>query len=446
MAYLRFAPSPTGLLHVGNVRTALINWLYAKSLGGSFLLRIDNTDRERSKEEYTQGIKQELTWLGITWDEYAEQIDRVGRYSEIVQQLTEAGRLYPCFETQEELEVKRKLQLGRGQPPIYDRAALNLTQEQIEQYKAEGKKPHWRFKLADSTISWEDQVRGTITFEGKHLSDPILIRECGTPTYMLPSVIDDMDMHITHIVRGEDHISNTAIQLQLFEALEAKMPQFAHLSLIKSKEDKISKRKGGFDIESLRTEEGIDAMAINSLLAKIGSSDPIELRNTMEELIAEFDISKFSKAQANYDLEELKRLNSKRIHQLSYEDVKPQLAALGLQDVDEAFWLAVRPNIMTMHEISTWWECCCTDISPEIAEEDKAFLTQAATLLPAAENWNDNTYQEWTALLKEQTGRKGKQLFMPLRKALTGQEHGPELKVVLQLLGYDKAYARLYKA
>jgi glutamyl-tRNA synthetase len=437
--FTRFAPSPTGYLHVGNVRTALINWLYTRSQGGTFMLRLDDTDKERSKEEYAEGIKRDLAWLGLTYDKTARQSDRFDRYNEVIKELMASGRMYTCYETQEELEIKRKMLLGRGLPPIYDRAALKLTDAQKKAFEAEGRKPHLRFKLSDTPIEWNDQVRGAISFDAKHLSDPILIRECGTPTYMLPSAVDDADMGITHIVRGEDHITNTAIQIQIFEALGATPPSFAHLSLIKSKEDKISKRKGGFDIATMR-EEGIDPMAINSFLAKLGTSDPIELKESLDVLVSEFDINRFSRAQAIYEKEDLVRLNTKLLHNLPFNQVESRIQALGLQGVDAGFWEAVRMNLGSLEEIKEWWHICKEPITPEI--EDASFTEQAAGLLPGGD-WNQETWGVWVNDVKTATGRKGKQLFMPLRKALTARESGPELHHILPLIGRERAVKRL---
>jgi glutamyl-tRNA synthetase len=435
----RFAPSPTGLLHVGNLRTALINYLFAKKCGGTFMLRMDDTDRVRSKEEYADAIKEDLNLAGLHWDIYANQASRLARYEEIKQLLLAQGRLYPCFESQEELEIKRKFQLTRGAAPIYDRAALKLTAEQKAKYESEGKKPHFRFKLNDETIKWNDLVRGDISFEGKHLSDPILIREDGTMTYILSSVVDDIDFKITHIIRGEDHISNTAIQIQIFNCLDAVPPIFAHLSMIKTKDAEISKRTGGFDIKSLR-EEGIEAMAINSLFAKIGTSDAIEPKTTLAELVAEFDIKKFGKAPASYDKEDLTRLNRKLISIMPYQIAKPRLTNVGLLDIDEGFWISVRSNITTISEIKEWWEICKAPLTPII--EDEELLELAGSCFPNGELTGDS-WSEWINAIQKITNKKGKQLFMPLRKAITARERGPELKKLLPLIGREKILLRL---
>lgn len=432
----RFAPSPTGLLHIGNVRTALVCYLLSKSQGGEFMLRLDDTDTERSKAEYAEQIQKDLRWLGLDWDQFARQSERMDRYEEVKRELIKAGRMYPCYETQEELEIKRKMLLGRGLPPVYDRAALKLTEEEKAAFEAKGRKPHWRFKLDETaTIEWDDLVKGHTKFEAKNMSDPVIIRENGAPTYMLPSTVDDIDFEISHVVRGEDHVSNTAIQIQIFEALGAKIPVFAHTSLLKSKEGKLSKRVGGFDIGALR-DEGVQPMAITSLLARLGTSDPVELRENVDELVKHFDIKRFTKTAANYDVEDVRRLNTKLIHSMSFEEVKNKLPS----GVDEQFWLSVRPNITSLEDVREWWNICREQLNPEI--EDADFTAEASTLLPDGE-WNQETWNQWIEAVKAKTGRKGKQLFMPLRKALTAREHGPELQYILPLIGREKAEARL---
>lgn len=441
---VRFAPSPTGYVHAGNIRAAIVTWLLGKKNNGHFLLRIDDTDLERSKKEYEENIEDSLIWLGMPWQEKARQSDRFGRYNELIEKLKADGRLYACYETADELALKRKTQLSRGLPPLYDRAALKLTDEQKETLKAEGRRPHWRFKMEHKAIEWNDIVRGAVRFEGKDVSDPVLIREDGTPLYHLCSVIDDIDYEMTHIVRGEDHVSNTAMHIQMFEALGAKAPQFAHLPMISDIEGgKLSKRLGSLSLKDLRENEGLEPMAICSLLARLGSSDPIEPFMSMQQLVESFDISKFSKGAPKFDMEELLRLNAKIVHQLSYDDVKVRLAHMGLQDMTEAFWLAVRPNLTKLADVQEWWQVANGPVEPVIA--DAAFAETAATLLPP-EPWNANTWKEWTEAVKAQTGRKGKDLFMPLRQAITGMEHGPELGVLLPLIGAEKTRKRLKKA
>ncbi len=438
---VRFAPSPTGMLHVGNARTALMTWLFARSQGGHFLLRIDDTDTERSKTEYEDAIMESLTWLGLDWDEKANQKDRTALYEKKIAQLKADGWLYPCYETPEELGLKRKSQLSRGKPPIYDRAALEMSEDDIAKYEAEGRKPHWRFKLKHTPITWNDHIRGEVAFNGGDLSDPVVLRENGTPLYHLCSVIDDIDFGITHVVRGEDHVSNTATHVQMFEALGAKPPEFAHNALISDKDGgKLSKRLGSLSIIDLRDEEGLEAMAISSLMARLGTSDPIEAFDTIQPLIDSFDFSKFSRGTPKFDPDEILRLNAKLLHETPFAAVKDKLSSLDLDEVDEEFWLAVRPNLERLRDIKDWWQVANGPV--EITIEDPEFIEQAAALLPPAP-WSENTWGEWTKAVKENTGRKGKELFMPLRQALTGMSHGPELNQLLLLIGPEKTKERL---
>lgn len=435
----RFAPSPTGYLHVGNARTALLCFLYARKTGGKFLLRIDDTDNERSNEKYVDAIKQDLQWLEIKWDELFRQSERLKNYAKAAQKLKEQGRVYACYETEQELEIKRKMLLSRGLPPIYDREGLELTREQIAGYENQGRKPHYRFKLEEGGIEWNDKIKGLVHFEAKNLSDPIIIRENGVYTYMLPSVIDDIDYKVTNIMRGEDHVTNTAIQIQMFQALGGKIPDFAHNALIKTREGKLSKRKGDSSIRDLR-ESGIEPMAINSFLAKVGTSDPVEIRTELAELVREFDIHKFGKAQTIYDIDELIRLNSKLLHILPFAKVANHLRERGQDNIDEEFWLAIRPNIETLNEVKTWWNICKEKLKPVI--EDGEYLKQAAEFLPEGK-WDAETWNKWMENVKIKTGRKGKDLFMPIRKAITAMDHGPELKFLLPLIGREKVLARL---
>lgn len=438
---VRFAPSPTGMLHVGNVRTALITWLFARKHGGHYLLRIDDTDLERSKKEYEDGIRESLIWLGLDWDEEAWQSKRLDRYAVVIEQLKKGGRLYACYETPDELGLKRKALLSQGQPPVYDRAALKLTDEQKQKFEAEGRKPHWRFLLKAEPIKWNDLVRGDVEFDGAGLSDPVLIREDGTPLYHLCSVIDDMDFGITHIVRGEDHVTNTASHIQMFEALGFTPPQFAHLALLSDPEGgKLSKRMGSISVVDLRDTEGLEAMAIPSLMARLGTSDPIEPYTSYEPLIKSFDFSKFSRATPKFDTDELERLNAKIIHSMPYAQVKDRLAAIGLGDLDENFWNSVRANLNLFRDIKDWWQVAKGPVTPII--EDAGFAEQAASLMPP-EPWTQETWKVWTDQIKAETGRKGKELFMPLRQALTGMDHGPELRDLLPLIGAEKAKERL---
>ena len=440
---VRFAPSPTGFLHVGNARTALVTWLFARKEGGHFLLRIDDTDRQRSKAEYETAIMDSLEWMGLTWDEKSNQKDRMSRYEDVIETLKTEGRLYPCYETPEELGLKRKTQLSRGLPPTYDRAALKLTDEQKAAYEAEGRTPHWRFKLEHKPIEWTDLIRGPVSFKGEDMSDPVVIREDGRPLYHLCSVIDDVDFDITHVVRGEDHVSNTACHVQMFEAISGTRPDFAHLPLISDAEGgKLSKRLGSLSVKDIRDEDRLEPMALASLMARLGTSEPIEPFADIKPLVESFDFSKFSRGTPKFDPDELLRLNAKILHDTPFDHVNVRLAQMGLEDLDEAFWLAVRPNLERLDDIRDWWRVANGPVEPVI--EDADYAQEAATLLPPAP-WDENTFNQWINNIKEKTGRKGKNLFMPIRQALTGMDHGPELPVLLPLLGPEKVKSRLLR-
>lgn len=432
---VRFAPSPTGYLHVGNVRTALVNWLFARATGGEFLLRLDDTDAERSKLEFETAIREDMLWLGLSWDHEARQTDRLENYRAAAETLKAAGRLYPCYETAEELEIKRKMAASRGKPPIYDRSSLKLTDAEKQAFEKQGRKPHWRFLLREEDIKWDDLIRGDTKFHGSHLTDPVLIREDGVPLYTFASVVDDGELNITHIIRGEDHVSNTAVQVQIFEALGFALPKFGHLALIKTKDGELSKRLGSGSIRDLRGS-GFEAMAITSLLARIGTSDPVEAFMSLPELAASFDLNKFGRAPATYDMEELQRLNGKIVGGLEFAAVRDRLPA----GADAAFWNSVRYNLHSVGEAKDWWELLHAAVTPVVS--DPAYTAQAAALLPP-EPWNADTWPAWTNAVKTATGRKGKELFMPLRLALTGREDGPELKTLLPLIGREKAEKRL---
>ena len=437
---VRFAPSPTGRLHVGNARVALINWLFAKSAGGRFILRIDDTDIERSKKEHEEAIEADLTWLGLVWDSKANQSDRFAQYEAAAAKLKQDGRLYACYETSEELDYKRKRQMARGAPPVYDRAALTLSDADKAKLESEGRKPHWRFKLDETAeVAWHDLVRGPCHYHASHLSDPVLIREDGTPLYTLPSVVDDAEMNVTHVIRGEDHVTNTAAQIQIFNALDAPPPGFAHLPLLTGADGSgLSKRLGSLSLGELR-EQGLEAMALNSLLAGLGSSNTIGAVGDLDELLRTFDIGHFGRSTPKFDPEELTRLNARLLHDLPLSTVASRLAKLGIE-ADEPFWLAVRGNLELLSDAEDWWKICRQPLAPVI--EDAAFASQAAGLLPA-EPWTDETWKSWTQTVQAETGRKGKTLFHPLRLALTGRENGPELKTLLPLIGRARALARL---
>ncbi|WP_341787912.1 glutamate--tRNA ligase [Rickettsia endosymbiont of Cantharis rufa] len=441
----RFAPSPTGMLHVGNIRAALLNWLYAKKHSGQFILRFDDTDLERSKQEYKDAIEEDLKFLNINWDQAFNQLSRLNRYDEIRNLLLDKKRLYACYETPEELELKRKFQLSKGLPPIYDRASLNLTEEQTQKYIEQERRPHYRFLINHEPISWHDMIKGEVKYDGKALSDPIVIRESGSMTYILCSVIDDIDYDITHIIRGEDHVSNTAIQIQMFKALNAMPPTFGHLSLVINKDEKISKRVGGFEIATLRDTIGLEAMAIASFFSLLGSSAQILPYKNMDKLAAQFEISSFSKSPTIYQPEDLERLNHKLLISLSFEEVKERVKEIAAEYIDENFWLSVRPNLQKLRDVKDWWEICHQTPNVENLNLDEEYLKQAAELLPQGEI-TKGSWSIWTKEITNITGRKGKELFLPLRLALTGRESGPEIAGVLPLIDRKEIVKRLTSA
>ena len=434
---VRFAPSPTGLLHVGNIRTALVNWLFCRKLGGTFLLRLDDTDVGRSTEAFAEAIERDLSWLGLNWDEKARQSDRVDRYDEAREKLKSDGRLYACYETGQELELKRKVQLGQGKPPVYDRAGLALTDTQKAAFEAAGRKAHWRFKLdLPARVEWQDLVKGHQSFDLAALSDPVLIRENGSFLYTLPSVVDDIDFGITHIMRGEDHAANSAVQTQLFEALGGTVPEYAHFSLLTGAGGEgLSKRLGTASIQSYRDEDGLEAMSINSLLARLGSSDSIEPMTSLAPLVEGFDFAKYSRSSAKFDPRDLEILNAKILHQTDFSVVADRL-----DGVDEVLWAVGRGNITKLNDINELKLIVKGPLEPIIA--DPAFAAQAAELLPAAP-WDQTSWKIWTTAVKEATGAKGRALFMPLRQAITGMDHGPEMGLLLPLIDPEIVKARL---
>jgi glutamyl-tRNA synthetase len=437
---VRFAPSPTGRLHVGNIYIALHNWLFARKAGGEFLLRLDDTDRERSTEDFANGIKADLEWLGLSWNLFDRQSQRLSIYDEAAERLREGSRLYPCYESAEELGLKRKVQLSQGKPPIYDRAALKLTDADRAKLEAEGKRPHWRFKLEPRRIEWNDLVRGPQHIDETSQSDPVLVREDGSYLYTLPSVVDDIEFKITHVIRGNDHVTNTATQIQIFEALGAKAPTFAHLPLlVDAAGEGLSKRLGSLSIGEMR-EGGLEPMAIVAYLAKIGTGDSAVPARKLDELLAEHDLSKFGKSSPRFDPEELKHLNARLLHHLPFEAARSHLAALGLGDIDAAVWDVARANVEKVEDVAVWQSVVKGPVKPAIADAD--FAARAAELLPP-EPWNAETWSAWTNAVKNATGRKGKELFMPLRQALTASDHGPELKLLLPLIGRERALKRL---
>ena len=436
---VRFAPSPTGKIHVGNIRAALTNYLFARKTGGKFLLRLDDTDTDRSTEAFAQGIYADLAWLGLKHDLFAKQSERAAEHNAAAEKLRAAGRLYPCYETADELDRRRKRQLAQHKPPVYDRASLKLTAEQKAAFEAQGRKPHWRFLLSGKQVEFNDVIRGPVHIDTASLSDPVLIREDGRFLYTLPSVVDDIDFKITHIIRGEDHVTNTGVQVEIFEALGAAVPVFAHFSmLVGAGGEALSKRLGSLAIEGLR-EDGIEPQAINSLLAKLGTSDPVVVRATLEELVADFDLAKFSRAPAHFDPADLKTLNHKLLHGMSYDAVAGDLQKLGVGG-GALFWEAVRDNIELLKDARSWWQVVEGPLEPVI--EDATVAAAARELLPTG-SFTDATWGEWTAAVSAKTGAKGKALFRPLRLALTGQPHGPEMRKLLPLIGPERAAKRL---
>jgi glutamyl-tRNA synthetase len=438
----RFAPSPTGRLHVGNIRTALHNWMWARKAGGRFLLRLDDTDLARSTEEFADAIRTDLAWLGLMPDDIVRQSERFDLYERRFQELRAAGRVYPAYETAQELDLKRKILAGRGLPPIYDRAALKLSDEDRARLEAEGIAPHWRFKLDhDAMIEWDDLVRGAQHLDPKLQSDPVIRRADGSWLYMLPSVIDDIDMGVTHIVRGEDHVTNTGLQLQMFAALGAPAPAFAHEALLVGSEGKLSKRLGSLGCDTFR-EEGIEPLALAALLARIGTSDPVEPVADTAPLIESIDFARFGRAPARFDLDELKALNARTIHLMDYAIVAARLP----EGMDARIWQVVRPNISTISEAADWLPVIAGAIAaPAFEPDDKAYLAlaaEAATAMP----WGEAAWQTLTAALKERTGRKGRGLFLPLRQALTARDHGPDMAALLPLIGRERSIARLEAA
>ena len=430
----RFAPSPTGHLHVGNVRTALHNWMWAKKHGGNFLLRIDDTDLERSKEDYVDGIHADLRWLGLDWDGEERQSARFDLYERRFEELKAAGRVYACYETPDELELRRKVLLGRGLPPVYERKGPDAP-------VPEGRAPHWRFKLDhDTPIEWTDLVRGPQHFDPRLLSDPVIRRADGSWLYMLPSAIDDIDMGITHVVRGEDHVTNTATQLQMFAALGATPPQFAHEALLTGTEGKLSKRLGSLGMDAFR-ERGIEPMAIMALLARLGTSEPVEPVTSALPLIASIDFAHFGRAPARFDEEELAQVNAKILHHTDFAAVADRLPHGMTADA----WEAIRPNISTVADVVEWWGVISGEVTATILADDRDYVADAARAAEALD-WSTDPWHALTDALKLSSGRKGKALFLPLRQALTGHDHGPDMKALLPLIGRERAIARLKKA
>lgn len=434
MTVTRFAPSPTGYIHVGNLRTALFNYLIARKAGGQFVLRIDDTDPERSKEDYVDAIKQDLEWLGLTWDRIERQSQRLDRYVDAADRLRGMGRFYEAWETPTELDLKRKKQLNMGKPPVYDRAALALSEDEKAALREERGPGVWRFKLDHERIAWEDGILGEVSIDAASVSDPVLIRADGQFLYTLASVVDDMEMGITHVVRGNDHVTNTATQIQMIRALGGEPPEFAHHSLLTGPQgESLSKRLGTLALRDLR-ENGVEPEALLSLMARLGSSQPVELRMSLDEIAEGFELGQFGSAPTKFDVEDLYPLTARKLHALPFEAVADEVAALGVPaDRAELFWQVVRDNITTRHDIRDWWMLFRDGAAPLVSEEDRDFVAEALALL-GDPPYDAVTWGEWTSAVKEKTGRKGKGLFMPLRKAVTGRARGPEMADVMPLL------------
>ncbi len=434
MTTTRFAPSPTGYIHVGNLRTALMNYMIARKSGGSFILRLDDTDQERSKQEYIDGLMQDLDWLGLHWDRVEQQSKRMDRYAEAADQLRATGRFYECFESPVELDLKRKKQLNMHKPPVYDRSSLHLSAAEKDAMRAEGREGYWRFKLDLERIEWPDGILGDISIDAASVSDPVLIRADGQVLYTFASSVDDVDMGVTFIVRGADHVTNTATQIQIMKALGGTPPSFAHHSLLTGTEDeKLSKRLGALSLRDLRGA-GVEPMALLSMLARLGSSKPIELAGSIEELIAGFDVGSFGAAPTKFDADDLFPLTRAHVQGLPFARVQARIAALRVPaDQAELFWSVAKGNITILDDLAGWWQLFRDGAEPLVDEADRDFVAQALGLLPA-KPWTTATWAEWTAMVKEATGRKGKDLFRPLRRALTGRDAGPEMADVMPLL------------
>ncbi|SEO35779.1 glutamyl-tRNA synthetase [Paracoccus alcaliphilus] len=439
MTITRFAPSPTGHIHVGNLRTALFNYLIARKAGGTFILRLDDTDRERSKQEYVDGIKRDLDWLGLHWDREERQSLRLDRYAQAADGLRAAGRLYEVFETPTELDLKRKKQLNMGRPPVYDRAGLNLSDAEKDKLRAEGREGYWRFRLDLERIEWMDGILGDISIDAASVSDPVLIRADGQVLYTFASSVDDTDMGVTHIVRGADHVTNTATQIQIIRALGGTPPAFAHHSLLTgAKGEELSKRLGALSIRDLR-EAGVAPEALLSMMARLGSSQPVELKTSLDDLAEGFDLSQFGASPTRFDAEDLWPLTRERNQALPFDAVQDRIAALGVpNDLAERFWRVASQNITRLDDLAGWWTIFSEGAEPQIDPEDADFIAEAMTLLPPPP-YTDASWAEFTTKVKEATGRKGKGLFMPLRKALTGQAHGPDMGEVMPLLQVVRA-------
>ncbi|MBT4989560.1 MAG: glutamate--tRNA ligase [Rickettsiales bacterium] len=442
MTITRFSPSPTGFLHIGNARTLLINYLFSRANKGQFYVRIDDTDFKRSKDEYTDAIVEDIKWLGIEYDKFFKQSDRLDIYEKAKEQLIADGRLYPCFETEDELQLKRKIQLSRKVPPIYDRAALKLSQADIDQKIANGQVPHYRFKLNDEATKWKDRIRGEIIFKARAFSDPILVREDKSPTYTFCSVVDDIEYNITDIIRGEDHITNTAIQMQIFRALGGKIPRFSHLSLLKAKDAEISKRFGGHEIKSLRAQ-GIDKNTVNSYLAKIGTSHNVVPEITLEKLSENFQFKYFSQSAVIYSEDDLYRLNRKTLTKYDFTAIKTKAEEFGFNSLNQDFYEIIKDNLDRVLDVEKWYKAIHDPEVISLSDDDRAFLALCEKFLPV--EFLDDFYDKWINGIKQSSGRKGRELFNPIRLSLTGLDYGPELKKIIPYIGRSEMILRIKK-
>ena len=439
MTKVRFAPSPTGYLHIGNFRTALVNFLFSRKKNGHFMLRIDDTDEERSSLEYENGIKEDLKWMGIDWDSIEKQSSRLSNYDKALEILLDKKRAYPCFETGDELSLKRKSQLSSGKPPIYDRSALKLSDSDIASLKSEGKRPHYRFLLKHSDVIWRDLIKGESKYNMSNLSDPVIIREDGRVIYTLASVVDDIDFEVTDILRGEDHMTNSAAQIQLFEALGSLAPRLGHLSLLTDISGSgLSKRLGSLSLRDLK-KEGFQPLAIASLLSRIGTSDSTDISTELNEIIINFDINKFGKSKPKFDKVELSALNSKFFQLIEFEKIFDDLKKINI-NITKEFWYLIRGNINTLNDVNFWWDIVYGNI--KTIKDSEEFTNLAIKTLPK-KDFDKNTWSTWTSLIMKESGRKGKDLFKPLRLCLTGQSNGPEMASLVFIMGRDKVIERL---
>ena len=439
MTKVRFAPSPTGYLHIGNFRTALVNFLFSRKKNGHFMLRIDDTDEERSSLEYENGIKEDLKWMGVDWDSIEKQSSRLSNYDKALEILLDKKRAYPCFETGDELSLKRKSQLSSGKPPIYDRSALKLSDSDIASLKSEGKRPHYRFLLKHSDVIWRDLIKGESKYNMSNLSDPVIIREDGRVIYTLASVVDDIDFEVTDILRGEDHMTNSAAQIQLFEALGSLAPRLGHLSLLTDISGSgLSKRLGSLSLRDLK-KEGFQPLAIASLLSRIGTSDSTDISTELNEIIINFDINKFGKSKPKFDKVELSALNSKFFQLIDFENIFDDLKKINI-NITKEFWYLIRGNINTLNDVNFWWNIVYGNI--KTIKDSEEFTNLAIKTLPK-KDFDKNTWSTWTSLIMKESGRKGKALFKPLRLCLTGQSNGPEMASLVFIMGRDKVIERL---